>query len=58
MKKLEIKNTILRYGFEQGEMAQKDLAVRVGVSRQTIKTLEAGKYVPWLGLAFRIARVF
>ncbi len=30
----------------------------VGVTRQTIIALEAGKYVPSLGLAFRIARIF
>lgn len=58
MKKPEIKNTIRRYRFEHGEMTQEDLAVRVGVSRQTIIALEASRYVPSLGLAFRIARVF
>ena len=58
MKKPEIKNTIRRYRFEHGEMTQEALASRVGVSRQTIIALEAGKYVPSLGLAFRIARVF
>ena len=58
MKKPEIRNTIRRFRFEHGEMIQEELANRVGVSRQTIIALEAGKYVPSLGLAFRIARVF
>ena len=58
MKKPEILNTIRRYRFEYGEMTQEDLAARVGVSRQTIIALEASRYVPSLGLAFRIARVF
>jgi putative transcriptional regulator len=58
MKRPEIKNTIRRYRFEHGEMTQEALAARVGVSRQTIIALEAGKYVPSLGLAFRIAREF
>jgi putative transcriptional regulator len=58
MKKPEIKNTIRRYRFDHDEMTQEELAERVGVSRQTIIALEAGKYVPSLGLAFRIARVF
>ncbi len=58
MNKAEISNCIRRYRFEHGEMTQEELAGRVGVSRQTIIALEAGKYVPSLGLAFRIARVF
>jgi putative transcriptional regulator len=58
MKKPEIRNVIRRYRFENGEMTQEELAGRVGVSRQTIIALEAAKYVPSLGLAFRIARVF
>jgi putative transcriptional regulator len=39
-------------------MTQEELAKRVGVTRQTIIALEAGKYVPSLALAFRIAEVF
>ena len=58
MKKPELKNTIRRFRFHNGEMTQEELANRVGVTRQTIIALEAGKYVPSLALAFRIARVF
>ena len=58
MKKPEIKNTIRRLRFDHDEMTQEELAKCVGVSRQTIIALEQGKYVPSLGLAFRIARVF
>jgi putative transcriptional regulator len=39
-------------------MTQQDLADRAKVTRQTIIALEAGRYVPSLLLAFRIARVF
>ena len=39
-------------------MTQQALAERVGVTRQTIIALEAGKYVPSLLLAFRLARAF
>jgi putative transcriptional regulator len=53
-----IENTIRRLRFERGEMTQQDLAVRVGVTRQTIIALEAGRYAPSLPLAIRIARVF
>ncbi len=39
-------------------MTQKDLADRVGVTRQTILAIEAAKYSPTLELAFKIARAF
>ncbi len=54
----ELKNQIRRFRFENAEMTQEALAIRVGVSRQTIIALEAGKYVPSLVLALRIARTF
>jgi putative transcriptional regulator len=38
--------------------SQGDLAVRLGVSRQTINALETGKYDPSLPLAFAIAKLF
>jgi len=58
MKNPELKNKIRRFRFDTDEMTQEELANRVGVTRQTIIALEAEKYVPSLGLAFRIARVF
>ena len=58
MPKDEIKNLVRRLRFEHDEMTQQDLADRVEVTRQTIIALEAGKYVPSLALAFRIARTF
>ena len=58
MKKPELKNIIRRFRFDNCEMTQEELANRVGVTRQTIIALEAGKYVPSLALAFRIARAF
>jgi putative transcriptional regulator len=39
-------------------MTQKELAGRVGCTRQTINAIEAGKYGPALELAFKIATVF
>ena len=53
-----ITNSLRRLRFEAGEMTQKDLAARVGVTRQTIVALEAGSYAPSLDLAFRLARAF
>ena len=53
-----IENRIRRLRFDAGEMTQRDLADRVGVTRQTILAIEGAKYFPTLELAFRIARVF
>ncbi len=39
-------------------MTQQDLAEKVNVSRQTINSIEAGKYVPSTVLALKIARIF
>ena len=40
------------------EMSQADLASVLGVSRQTVISIEGGRYLPSLPLAFRIARFF
>jgi putative transcriptional regulator len=53
-----ITNRIRELRFHTGEMTQEQLAERAFVTRQTIIALEAGKYVPSLLLAFRIASVF
>ena len=55
---LPIANQIRRLRFEHGEMTQSDLAERIGMTRQTVAAIEAGKYSPSLEAAFRIARVF
>ena len=39
-------------------MTQKDLASKVGVTRQTIVAIENAKYSPTLELAFKITDVF
>ncbi len=54
----ELKNQIRRLRFENSEMTQEQLADKVGVTRQTIIAIEAGKYAPSLPLAFKIARTF
>lgn len=53
-----IANQIRRLRFEHGEMTQAELARRIGMTRQTIAAIEAGKYSPSLEAAFRIAAVF
>ncbi len=39
-------------------MTQEELANKVGVSRQTINSIESNKYIPSTLLALKIARVF
>lgn len=58
MAKTELKNRVRRLRFDHDEMTQQELANRVGVTRQTIIAIEAGKYAPSLSLAFRLARTF
>ena len=55
---LPIVNQIRRLRFEHGEMTQAELAERIGMTRQTVAAIEAGKYSPSLEAAFRIAHVF
>jgi putative transcriptional regulator len=54
----KVTNRIRRLRFDSGEMTQQALAEKVGVTRQTIIALEAGKYFPSLLLAFRLASAF
>lgn len=53
-----IANQIRRLRFERGEMTQSELAQKIGMTRQTVAAIEAGKYSPSLEAAFRIAQVF
>jgi putative transcriptional regulator len=53
-----ISNQIRTLRFLNGEMSQAELGQRIGVTRQTIAAIEAGRYSPSLEAAFRIADVF
>jgi putative transcriptional regulator len=53
-----IENQIRTLRFLKGEMTQAELGQAIGVTRQTIAAIEAGKYSPTLEAAFRIAEVF
>ncbi|UOQ72771.1 helix-turn-helix transcriptional regulator [Hymenobacter cellulosilyticus] len=48
---LRVERAVLR-------LTQEELAQRIGVSRQTINAMEAGKYVPSTVLALKLAQVF
>ena len=52
-----LKNRIEELRKEKG-IKQEDLAIAVEVSRQTIGSLENGRYNPSIILAFKIARYF
>ena len=58
MSKKRISNTIRKLRFFHDEMTQKQLADKVGVTRQTIIAMEKDRYSPSLELAFKIAYVF
>jgi len=40
------------------DLTQDDLAKRISVSRQTINTIESGKYIPSTALALKMAKTF
>lgn len=53
-----ISNRIRILRFMNGEISQAELGQRIGLTRQTIAAIEAGRYSPSLEAAFRIAQVF
>ena len=53
----EVNNQIKRYRSER-HMTQQDLAKLSGVSRQSIISIEQGRYIPSLPLALKLAQIF
>ncbi|MCG8480172.1 MAG: helix-turn-helix transcriptional regulator [Spirochaetales bacterium] len=58
MSRSQITNRIRELRFFSDEMTQKELAEKVGVTRQTIVAMEKQRYSPSLELAFRLSRIF
>lgn len=58
LRRVNISNNIRQLRFNANEMTQNELAIKVGVTRQTIVAIEKCKYYPSLELAFLIAQVF
>ncbi len=56
--RVRLGNNIRRCRFDRNELSQEQLAQAVGVTRQTIISIEKGKFVPSTVLALRIARHF
>ena len=52
-----MKNSI-RFQRAVMDITQQELAQAVGVSRQTINSVESGRYIPSTTLALKIARYF
>ena len=52
-----VKNRLKSLRTERG-WSQAELAERLDVSRQSVNSIETGKYDPSLPLAFKIARLF
>jgi len=55
---MKLGNHIKRCRFDRDDMSQEALAAAVGVTRQTIHSIEKGKFVPSTLLAMKIARFF
>ncbi len=51
------KNKLKQYR-EKNKMTQEFLAGKIGVTRQTIISIENGKYVPSLPLALKFSKIF
>lgn len=52
-----VRNRVRELRMERG-MTQEEIAERVGVSRQTIISIESGRYNPSILLAYKLARAF
>lgn len=51
-----MKTNLRKYRFERDDISQLELAEKVGVSRQTIVSIEKGNYNPSVKLAMLLAR--
>lgn len=55
---VSLSNSIRQLRFETSEMTQKELAERVGISRQMLNASENTRRPPTIGVAIRMADVF
>lgn len=52
-----MKNTVELYR-KKHNLTQEELALKLGVSRQTIHSIESEKYQPSIVLAFKLSKLF
>lgn len=55
---MKLGNNIKRCRFDNDDMSQEELANEIGVTRQSIHSIEKGKFVPSTLLALKIAKFF
>ncbi|RLG25913.1 transcriptional regulator [Methanosarcinales archaeon] len=55
---MKLKTNKLKEFREKDKMTQEKLANKIGVTRQTIISIENGKYIPSLPLALKFAKIF
>jgi putative transcriptional regulator len=55
---MRLANELKRCRFERGDMSQEALAKAIGVTRQTIISIEKGYFVPSTLLTLKLARFF
>jgi len=55
---LKLGNNLRRCRFDRDELSQEALAKAIGVTRQTILSIEKGKFVPSTLLALKLAKFF
>ncbi len=58
LQRMKLGNNLKRCRFDNDDMSQEELANKVGVSRQSIHSIEKGKFVPSTLLALKIAKYF
>ncbi len=54
----ELKNKLRELRFYNGELTQQEVADKLEVSRQTVHSIEKGKFNPSVKLALKIAELF
>lgn len=55
---MRLLNKLRRCRFDKNNMSQEELAKAIGVTRQTIISIEKGRFVPSTVLALKLARFF
>ena len=55
--KYDIRNNLKLCRLKDGDLTQEQLAEKVGTTRQTILSIEKGRYSPSVGLALRLSQV-
>jgi len=55
--KYNIRNKLKLFRLKAGDLTQDQLAEKVGTTRQTILSIEKGRYAPSVGLALRLSQV-